>query len=219
MSKDIQTPDNATTRASGNIKVTRDDWLAVARDLLISNGVGEVKVLAIGDRLGVSRSSFYWYFTSRKELLDTLLGEWEACNTATFVEYAAMPAETITGAVCNLFRCFVDDRLFNYRLDFAVREWARRDGEVRRVIDLGDTRRRLALAEMFERHGYEADEADARARILYFMQIGYYALDLCEPLEERLARIDGYVLGFTGQIARPEEIAALAAFARKAHAA
>lgn len=205
-----------TLRCAGNVKATRDDWLDVARDLLISDGVGEVKVLAIGERLGVSRSSFYWYFRSRKELLDTLLAEWEASNTATFVDYATMPSETITGAVCNLFRCFLDERLFNYRLDFAVREWARREGEVRRVIDQSDARRHAALARMFERHGFAPDEADARARILYFMQIGYYALDLHEPLDERLSRIDGYVLGFTGQTARPEETAALIAFARDA---
>jgi AcrR family transcriptional regulator len=53
----------------GNVKVTREDWLRVAMDLLVSDGVSEVKVLTIGERLGVSRSSFYWYFKSRKDLL------------------------------------------------------------------------------------------------------------------------------------------------------
>src|SRR5690554_5843353 len=90
-------------RPSGNTKVTRDDWLSVARDLLISDGVGEVKVLTMSDTLGVSRSSFYWYFKSRKDLLEALLFEWESSNTAVLVRHAKMPAETITGAVCNLF--------------------------------------------------------------------------------------------------------------------
>ncbi|MFX0541091.1 TetR/AcrR family transcriptional regulator [Roseovarius sp. S4756] len=202
-------------RASGNVKVTRDDWMTVARDLLISDGMAEVKVLTISDRLGVSRSSFYWYFKSRKDLLDALLTEWESSNTAAFVAHAEMPAATITGAVCNLFRCFVDDAIFNHRLDFAVREWARRDGHVRRVIDLGDTRRRRALTAMFERHGYAPYDADARARILYFMQVGYYALDLSESLDERLSRIEGYILGFTGQQVQPDELAALVAYAKE----
>ena len=202
------------SRPGGNVKVTRADWLAAARDVLISDGVGEVKVLTLSERLGVSRSSFYWYFKSRADLLESLLAEWEAGNTGVLVRHAQMPAETITGAVCTLFRCFVDPDLFNHQLDFAVREWARRDGHVRHVIDQGDTSRSIALTQMFERFGYSAYEADARARILYFMQIGYYALDLYEPLEERLGRIDGYILGFTGQVARPEELAALAAYAR-----
>ncbi len=205
-------PDSA--RPGGNVKVTRNDWLTVARDLLISDGVGEVKVLTLGDILGVSRSSFYWYFKSRKDLLDALLAEWEDGNTGVLVRHAAMPAQTITGAVCNLFRCFIDPALFNHRLDFAVREWARRDGHVRRVIDRSDTSRCTAIRDMFERYGYSPYEAEARARILYFMQVGYYALDLSETVEERLSRIEGYLLGFTGQAARPEELTALVAYAR-----
>ncbi|MCV2868883.1 TetR/AcrR family transcriptional regulator [Defluviimonas sp. WL0002] len=46
--------------------------LAVAKELLVSEGVAEVKVLAIGERLGVSRSSFYWYFKSRRDLMRCL---------------------------------------------------------------------------------------------------------------------------------------------------
>ena len=38
---------------AGNIKVTRDDWLRVAMDILISDGVDSVKVLVIGERLNV----------------------------------------------------------------------------------------------------------------------------------------------------------------------
>lgn len=204
----------ATGRPGGNTKVTRADWLTLARDVLISDGVGEVKVLTLSTRLGVSRSSFYWYFKSRADLLDALLTEWEAGNTGVLVRHAQMEAQTITAAVCNLFRCFVDSDLFNHRLDFAVREWARRDGHVRRVIDLGDTRRRRALTAMFERHGYAPYDADARARILYFMQVGYYALDLSETLDERLSRIEGYILGFTGQNVQPDELTALIAYAK-----
>lgn len=206
-------------RPGGNTKVTRDDWLRVAMEILTDQGVPEVKVLTIGDRLGVSRSSFYWYFKSRQDLLDNLLTEWENSNTGVLVRHAAMPAETITGAVCNLFRCFVNPALFNHRLDFAVREWARREDHVRQVIDRGDTLRREALTRMFERYGYAPYEADARARILYFMQIGYYALDLKETLDERMTRIEGYLLGFTGRQPRPEELEAFFAYVEGVKAA
>ncbi|MEM0948551.1 MAG: TetR/AcrR family transcriptional regulator [Pseudomonadota bacterium] len=191
----------------GNVKVTREDWLNVAMDLLISDGVSDVKVLTIGERLGVSRSSFYWYFKSRQDLLDQLLSRWEETNTGVLIHHSELPAETITEAVLNLFRCFVDDGGFNHRLDFAVREWARRDGSVRRVIDRGDNARHAAVARMFERFGYASREADIRARVLYFQQIGYYALDLSEPAEERLKWVDGYVHAFTGVVPPVDEVA------------
>lgn len=207
-------PDAVQTESSGNVKATREDWLAAARELLIAEGVEQVKVLTIGARLGVSRSSFYWYFKSRKHLLDELLREWEATNTRSIVAQCGLPAATITEGVCNLFRCFVDDAIFNARLDAAVRAWSRRSGAVRSVVDQSDAARLAAIEAMFARHGYDPGEAEIRARILYYMQIGYYALELNEALEERLARVPGYLLGFTGQQPRPEEVAALLDYSR-----
>ncbi|MEL6318407.1 MAG: TetR/AcrR family transcriptional regulator, partial [Pseudomonadota bacterium] len=103
----------------GNVKVTREDWITVATDVLISQGADQVKVLDLSARLEVSRSSFYWYFKSRQALLDALLENWRASNTGRFVDACEEPAETITGAVCNLFRRFIDPALFDPQLDFA----------------------------------------------------------------------------------------------------
>ena len=191
----------------GHVKVTREDWLNVARDVLVSDGVAEVKVLALGERLEVSRSSFYWYFKSRKHLLEVLLDDWEERNTKTIVDNCALPAETITEAVCNFFRCFIDPALFDQGLDFAVREWSRRDGAVRQRIDAADKTRLAAVARMFERHGYDAQEADVRGRILYFMQLGYHALEVREPMEARIGRLDSYLECFTGVKHDPESLA------------
>lgn len=182
----------------GHVKVTREDWLNVARDVLVSDGVAEVKVQALGARLEVSRSSFYGYFKSRKHLLDDLLDDWENRNTRTIVESVHAPAASISEGVCNFFRSFLDPDLFDRGLDFAVREWSRRDGAVRQRIDAADATRLRAVSAMFERFGYPEHDADTRARILYFMQLGYHALEVREPMEARLARIEGYLRGFTG---------------------
>ena len=196
-------------------RTTREDWLRLAVDVLVSDGVGEVKVLSLGQKLGVSRSSFYWFFRDRQDLLDALLDHWGGTNTAAFFRHAGMEAPTITAAVCNVFRLFLDRDLFDPRLDFAVRDWARRDGSVRRALDAADAGRLGALAAMFERHAYGQEEAETRARVLYWMQVGYYALDLREPLEGRLARVPGYLLALTGREPAPGEVEALARFGRE----
>lgn len=211
--------DPAREPLSGHTKVTREDWLTVARDLLVSEGVSEVKVLAIGERLGVSRSSFYWYFRSRKDLLSALLDDWEARNTACILTECARPAATIGAAVCHFFGCFLDPGLFDQGLDFAVREWARRDGSVRARIDRADARRLAALAAMYGRFGYRAEDAEVRARILYFMQLGYHALDQSEPMAERLRRTAAYLEGFTGRPPAPGDDAELRALVARLGAA
>ncbi|MEM8792265.1 MAG: TetR/AcrR family transcriptional regulator [Pseudomonadota bacterium] len=200
---------------TGNIKATREDWIDASRDILIDQGVEQVKILTVSERLGVSRSSFYWYFRDRADLLDHLLQAWEEGNTGVIQRHAAMPAETITAAVLNLFRCFIEPDGFNHRLDFAVREWARRSQPVQDAVARSDQTRLAAIAGLFERHGYDPLEATSRARILYYMQIGYYALDLQEPAETRLANVPGYLEGFTGKPADRRELAAFTTHIRQ----
>jgi AcrR family transcriptional regulator len=198
---------------SGHVKATRDDWLDLALNALAVEGVDRVTVLALSERLGVSRSSFYWYFKNRDELLDALLDRWERLNTGSIVGQAEEPAATVNEAVCNVFHCWVDPLIFSPRLDFAVREWARRSPSVRKALDRSDRVRTEALKALFLRFGYEDEDAFVRARVLYTMQIGYYALDLREPIETRLHLTPHYLKAFTGVAPSGAEIDAFRAYA------
>ena len=199
----------------GNVKVTRDDWLNLAGEVLIERGVSHVKVLTLARNLGVSRSSFYWYFRSREDLLDQLLEGWEGRNTRAVLDHAARPAGNICRAVMNLFECFIDPTRFDPRLDFAVREWARRSPAVRTRLDAADTARVDAIRDMFLGHGFEETEAFTRARIIYFMQIGYYALVESEPFETRFSLLQPYLVAFTSEEPDPAEMWAFLEVARK----
>jgi AcrR family transcriptional regulator len=207
---DTDAPEAAQTGEA----VPRSAWLDAAMAILVARGVEKVKVLTLSERLGVSRSSFYWHFKDRQALLGELLDAWEAKNTAGIVGRCAAPAETITGAICNLFHCFVDRELFDHRLDFAVREWARRSADAKARVDRADAARVDAIRRMFERYGYAGEDAAVRARVVYLVQIGYYALGVAEDIERRLEAVPHYLETFTGRPGRPEEIAELAAFSR-----
>jgi AcrR family transcriptional regulator len=205
---------------SGNVKATRDDWLDLALGALAVEGVARVTVLNLSERLGVSRSSFYWYFKNRDELLDALLDRWDRLNTRSIVSQTEELAATVNQAVCNVFRCWVNPAIFSPRLDFAVREWARRSPSVRRALDRSDRVRTEALKDLFVRFGYEDEDAFVRARVLYYMQIGYYALDLREPIETRLKLTPHYLKVFTGVDPSAAEVDAFRAYAmRHAHIA
>lgn len=211
-------PEGTAATAPAHTKVTRQDWLDAAMETLIADGVEQVKILPLSRALGVSRSSFYWYFESREDLLDALLKYWNETNTAAILHRAARKTETVAGSVLAVFECFTDDALFNPRLDFAVREWARRSNDIRDTVDAADEERIAALADMFRRHGFADPESVIRAKILYYMQIGYYALDLGETIEHRLRSVAEYVHGFTGQRATQAEMDAFEAFARSRQA-
>lgn len=203
--------------AAGNTKVTREDWLKLALETLISEGVEAVRVLALAQRLNVSRSSFYWYFKSRQDLLDKLLEHWRNNNTRFIVERAGRPAASITQAVLNVFECWLDESLFNPRLDFAVRAWSRQSAEVQRIVNEEDDARVEAIHVMFGRHGYEDTDAFVRARVLYFVQIGYYSLDIAEPVSSRLSLVPAYLRAHTGKDPLEGETEAFAGLVRRAN--
>lgn len=194
----------------GNTKVTREDWMKLALETLISEGVEAVRVLALGQKLNVSRSSFYWYFKSRQDLLDQLLDYWRNNNTRFILEQAGRPAASITEAVLNVFECWLDERLFNPRLDFAVRAWSRQSAKVHRIVNEEDDARVDAIRAMFLRHGYADTEAFVRARVLYFTQIGYYSLEIVEPVSNRLSLTPAYLFTHTGKQPRQGEVEAFA---------
>lgn len=195
-----------TPAAWSHTKVTREDWLAVAVDTLVVEGVESVKILTLARKLGVSRSSFYWYFKSRQDLLDRLLQFWSDTNTRGIVAQAGKPSGTITQGVLNVFECWVDERVYDPRLDFAVREWARRSEPIRRRVMEADDARVAAIRDLYMRHGFSEMDAFIRARVLYFMQIGYYALDLNEAMETRLSYLPAYLRSFTGEEPREADM-------------
>src|SRR5262245_12165916 len=201
MTRIIGVAKNEVQRAtlSGNIKATREDWLDIALDTLISEGVEGVRILPLGNKLGVSRSSFYWYFKSRQDLLDQLLEHWRNKNTRFIIERAKRPAPSVTPSVLNVFECWVDQNLYQPRLDFAIRAWARSSPQVHEIIDTADNERVAAIRDMFARYGYGEVDAFVRARVLYFMQIGYYSLEIVEPMASRMALVPEYLRSFTGR--------------------
>ena len=206
-------PPSRTTQSS-NVKATRDDWLEIALSVLALEGVDHVTVLNLSERLRVSRSGFYWYFKNRDELLGALLDRWDQLNTRSIVAQAEAAATTVNETVCNVFRCWVNPAIFSPRLDFSVREWARRSPHVRKALDRSDRIRTEAMKTLFVRFGYEDEDAFVRARVLYYMQIGYYALDLREPIETRLNLTPHYLKAFTGVDPNPAEIDTFRAYAK-----
>ena len=86
MTEELETDNKLRGRGPG--RTTREDWIQIALDTLISEGVDSVKVLVLAQKLDCARSSFYWYFKNRTDLLDSLLDYWQITNTRALVTSA-----------------------------------------------------------------------------------------------------------------------------------
>lgn len=180
------------------------DWIAAAREMLIEGGIAAVQINALAQRLSVTRGGFYWRFRNRQDLLDHLLSDWQNSNTRHFL-MALERAGTAQERYRRMVRMFIDEREFNPALDAAVRQWGGIESDVAAKVRDADDQRIDSLRRLFLDAGQEEDEAMIRARIVYFHQIGYYALGIRETRERRhvLAPLyDRILTGFDQRIAR-----------------
>jgi len=190
---------------------TPDLWLDAAYGLLVEGGVEAVKVMPLAERLGLSRTSFYWHFPDREALLAGLVERWKAKNTGNLVARCEAPAATIAEAMLNLVDCWVDPDIFDSGLEFAMRTWALTDPAVGQAMAEADATRIAAITALFRRFDYDETQSDTRARTLYLTQVGYIALRSQESFEMRMSRIPSYVLTFSGVAPTGDEVAAFRA--------
>lgn len=190
-------------KSSRRNHLTGSDWIEAALEVLLEDGIEAVQITVLSKRLNVTRGSFYWHFDSREALLDALLAEWRVRNTGVMVE-AIAETETLDHGILALFSVWTDHTRFDPRLDQAIRDWARYSGSLLDKVQAEDQARVTAIADFFKRHEYEATEAFIRARIIYFTQLSYYALNVQEPMADRLSYLSAYFLGFTGRKIDPD---------------
>ncbi len=186
-------------------------WLDAAYEVLVTGGVEAVKVAPLAERLGMSRTSFYWHFPDREALLAGLIARWQGHNTGNLIARCETPAASITEAVLNLFDCWIDPALFDSRLEFAIRTWALTDQGLTATLAEADQARISAIAALFRRFDYDPAEADIRAHTIYLTQVGYIAMRMVETVARRIERIPSYALTFCGRSPSAPEVAAFRA--------
>jgi AcrR family transcriptional regulator len=183
-----------------------ETWLESAYESLLESGVEAVRILPLAKKLGLSRTSFYWFFKDREELLSALIARWREKNTGNLIKQSEAYAETIAEAMLNVSDCWFDKELFDSQFEFAVRSWALQSGGTLAEVQKADQLRLEALRRMFVRFGHKENSADVRARATYLTQIGYISMQTREDLAIRMRRIPEYIEIFTDQAPQQREL-------------
>ena len=194
------------TSSDSGWRGSHDAWLAAAYEVLLEAGVDAVRILPLAKKLGLSRTSFYWFFKDREELLGALLSRWREKNTGNLIRQSEAYAETVAEAMLNVFDCWFEGKLFDAKFEFAVRSWALQSPTILAEVQKADRQRLDALTRMFVRFGHDETHADARARTVYLVQIGYISMQTEEEISARRKRIPAYVEIFTGRAPEQREL-------------
>ena len=64
-------------------RLSRDDWLDAAFEIVAEQGFDSVRVLTLAKSLDVTRGSFYWHFSDHAELIAGLIERWRTREIKT----------------------------------------------------------------------------------------------------------------------------------------
>jgi AcrR family transcriptional regulator len=177
----------------------REVWLDTARQALIEEGTAGVEINKLAKRLGASRGGFYWFFKNRQQLLDELLSYWADTSTQLFERVLNVPGRSGMQEYQALIDLWIEENEYDPKWDGAVRDWARTCKAVFKVVQSVDQKRISIIEHIFRDMDYTGKEAQIRARVTYYHQVGYFALGVQESRKERRRLIPFYRKVLTGR--------------------
>lgn len=169
----------AEQKATGQRRLTRDDWIAAALSAIADGGLAAVGVEPLAARLGTTKGSFYWHFENRDALLQAAIGRWEQETTTDVIaEITAAhdpPASQFRRLVVSVIERAEQDRVGPALLASASHP------AVAPALQRAAAARLNLIATVFERLGFPPAEGRRRALLAYSAYLGHGQLAHSTP--------------------------------------
>lgn len=170
-------------------QLDRDAWVAGATEVLAEEGIAGLRVEVLAKRLKVTKGSFYWHFTDRRDLLLAVLSNWKEGRIRDIIKQTRAQAGRELEQIYHVIDVYSASR--NRRgmlIELAVRDWARRDPEAGAIVaEVDDVRLRCAR-ELFLACGVPLEEASSRCMLLYAYVFGV-SLMIYEKFDTDVVRL------------------------------
>ena len=178
------THDTASKRSASRVSV--DDWIQAGYAILAEEGIKALKVDRLCERLGVTKGSFYWHFEGMPRYRAALIAAWGELRDEDRRSFDDMADLDPRERLARMMSALVSPR--HWTLERAMREWARLDESVAASVRASDGRVLQAVRRAFLDYGFDADEADFRANVVFAAGIGFLHLSGPAPSARGAAR-------------------------------
>lgn len=172
-------------------RLSAGDWEQAALDLLAEQGLPALSIEALARRLGVTKGSFYWHFTTREALLQAALDSWERrdeINVIGQVESISDPRKRLQ----ELFRRTSQEMQSHVIYSALLR--ALDHPQVASVMTRVSQRRLDFLTATYRQAGLNRRQAVHRARLTYAAYVGFLQMSMQLGLPRMdHAEFDAYV--------------------------
>jgi AcrR family transcriptional regulator len=169
----------ATQKASGQNRLSREDWISAALDAIADGGLAAVAVEPLAARLGATKGSFYWHFANRDALVDAAIGRWEKETTTDVADELAAASDAPVRQFRRLVTAVIE-RAEQDRVGPALLASAAHPA-VSPALERVTTARLDLIGLVLGRFGFPPAEARRRALLAYSAYLGHAQLARSTP--------------------------------------
>ncbi|WP_204081733.1 TetR/AcrR family transcriptional regulator [Mycobacterium riyadhense] len=180
-----------TRRKSGTSWLTVDDWLQAGYALLSEEGLNALKLDRLTARLDVTKGSFYWHFADMAAYRRALIDSWAQLRDEDRRDVERMGEVPPRERLLRMAEMLLRSRL--WKLELAMREWARSDKTVAAAVRSADRRLLNATRQAYRDYGFEDEEADLRATTAFAAGIGMLNLAGPAPTKQAVSQLEQFI--------------------------
>jgi AcrR family transcriptional regulator len=162
----------------------RSMWIEAALKELGRGGIERVRVEVLAASLGITKGGFYRRFKDRRALLDDVLEAWKVGRITAIEKHTELGDQSARDRLKSLIRLYSERA--NPRgmaIELAIRQWARSDAGAAAAVASVDAERLRRSIHLYRQLGLSAEEAHARAVLLYAYIFGQSLLSFEQPRE------------------------------------
>lgn len=160
----------ASPRATGNNRLSVDDWIQAGYSLLADEGLQALKIDRLCDRLGVTKGSFYWHFADMAGYRSALVDSWGSQRGEEHRVYTEILEHTPRERLSMMMTALISPR--HWKLERTMREWAHSDPQASAGVEASDRLVLRTVRQAFIDLGFTAEEAELRAGATFAAGIG-----------------------------------------------
>src|SRR5438445_35892 len=142
-------------------RTPRTSWIQEGLRALGVGGPDAVRIEKLAQALGVTKGGFYWHFEDRPALLEEMLDAWERLVVDEAIERVEGGGGDARAKLRRLFALAASGRDL-WKIELAVRDWARRDKAVAKRLKRIDDRRMEYMRPLFRDFCPDEDEVEVR---------------------------------------------------------
>ena len=158
--------------AEQNPKVQK--WLDIGKRRFAEEGIHGIKVNEMSDEIGIAKTSFYFFFTTKEEYLNQLFSYWQYDGTERIFSMVSQIQNPVKRFLALIK--MIEDNSENEAFYFQLKLYAKRHKHARRFLELVEDKRAYISNGIFKDAGFSDEDVEAKRRMMKVFIMGHQVL-------------------------------------------